>query len=206
MSAGKPGSQGGDAGQGGIGGVGGYPGGYALIEFGNREIKKVFLEANSDHGLKGENGVAGGPGLGGLYGATASETKKSEKAKRSVQRERRGSREPEIRTETVYVPKLEYVYVPTFINTNIVRNMIASTKRAPPGNNPSTFNSKDLKFPDEFEKMSIRPIFENYLIHFSFMSNKIKIQNLIDKSLFEKINDTTNLSELLESYENMPSN
>jgi len=188
VSAGKPGSPGGDAGQGGIGGVGGYPGGYVLIEFASREIKKVFLEAKSDYGLKGENGVAGEPGLGGLYGATALETKMSEKVKRSVQRERRGVSEPAIKYIT------------------IVREMIAGTKRAPPGNKPSTFNSKDLKFPDEFEKMSIRPIFENYLIHFSFMSNKIKIQNLIDKSLFEKINDTTNLSEILYSYENMPSN
>ncbi len=203
MSAGKPGSPGGDAGQGGIGGVGGYPGGYALIEFCNREIKKVFLEAKSDHGLKGENGVAGEPGLGGLYGATALETKKSEQAKRSVQRERRGGGGGGTRVE--YVDRVVTVEVPKFINTNIVRNMIASTKRAPPGNKPSTLNSKDLKFPDEFEKISIKPIFENYLIHFSFMSNKIKIQNLIDKSLFDKINDTTNLSEILDSYENMPS-
>ena len=205
VSAGKPGLPGGDAGQGGLGGLGGHPGGYAFIEFSSREMKKVFQEAKNDIGLGGENGVSGEPGLGGLYGATALETKKSEQVKRSLPRERRGGGGG---TRVEYVTRIQTVtvHIPKYINTNIVRNMIPSTKRASPGNKPTTLNSKDLKFPSDLEKVSIRPIFDNYLIHFPSMSNKIKIQTLLDKSLFEKISDSTYLNEILDLYENIPAN
>ncbi len=164
-------------------------------------MRKTFLQAPNDAGTKGENGLVGEPGLGGLYGATALETKKSEQVKkRSLQRERRGGGGG---TKVVYRDVIKTVEIPKFVNTNIVRNMIPSTKRAPPGDRPSDLNSENLKLPTDLEHLPIRPMFDNYLVHFPSFKNKIKIQTLLDASLFEKLNDSAYVSEILDLYDNL---
>jgi hypothetical protein len=173
----------------------------------SKEVRKAFLQATNDAGPKGENGLVGEPGLGGLYGATALETKKSEQVqKRSLQRERRGfggGGGGGIRRFPTPTPRTITIEVPKYINTNIVRNLIPSTKRAPPGDRPSSLNSENLKLPTDLEHLPIRPMFDNYLIYFPTLKSKIKIQTLVDASLFEKLNDSAYVNEILDLYDNL---
>ena len=151
-----------------------------------------------DNGLNGNNGVSGEPGIGGLYGATAVESKKSESVKRSA-RERRGGgggTRTEIRHIYVTVP------IPKYINTNIERKMILSTKRAPPGNKQFFLNNKDIKFPVEIKKIPIKHLFDNYVLNFPEISKKFKIQKLINFNLFDKMNDGQYVKDILDFYEN----